>query len=255
MRAFDLDRDSRALARAGGPRSRDGAGPRHSRPAATIVALPAGAIAGAGSRVPPLSLADGARAAPPRALRGPTTPTRGASTRVRAPPRRSMALREPEAARLPAARRPAARPRRDRADRGGVLPRPVEAGVLRERARRSRTATSASSPARTGGAPRVGGYLFAVSLYDEFHINKIATDPRLRQQGYGRMLLEDALARARAVGPTAVTLEVRVSNAAGPRVLPLLRLSRRPTAAGPTTRTARTRSSWFCRYPRGLPDG
>lgn len=60
--------------------------------------------------------------------------------------------------------------------------------------------------------PRVGGYLFAVSLYEEFHINKIATDPVLRQRGYGRRLLEDALARAKSVGATAVTLEVRVSN-------------------------------------------
>ncbi len=65
-----------------------------------------------------------------------------------------------------------------------------------------------------GGDPRIGGYLFAVSLYEEFHINKIATDRRLRQQGYGRGLLEDALARARSMGSTAITLEVRVSNAA-----------------------------------------
>lgn len=62
--------------------------------------------------------------------------------------------------------------------------------------------------------PRVGGYLFAVSLYEEFHINKIATDLRLRHRGYGRMLLEDALARARSMGSNAITLEVRVSNAA-----------------------------------------
>lgn len=65
-----------------------------------------------------------------------------------------------------------------------------------------------------GGEPRIGGYLFAVSLYEEFHINKIATDQRLRKQGYGRLLLEDALARARSMGSTAITLEVRVSNAA-----------------------------------------
>ncbi|HEY3202647.1 MAG TPA: ribosomal protein S18-alanine N-acetyltransferase [Thermoanaerobaculia bacterium] len=65
-----------------------------------------------------------------------------------------------------------------------------------------------------GGEPRLGGYLFAVSLYEEFHINKIATDLRLRKQGYGRWLLEDALARARSIGSTAITLEVRVSNAA-----------------------------------------
>jgi len=63
-----------------------------------------------------------------------------------------------------------------------------------------------------GGEPRVGGYLFAVSLYDEFHINKIATDLRLRNQGYGRRLLEDALARAGAMGSSAITLEVRISN-------------------------------------------
>jgi len=63
-----------------------------------------------------------------------------------------------------------------------------------------------------GGQPRVGGYLFAVSLYEEFHVNKIATDLRLRHRGYGRMLLEDALARARSMGAAAVTLEVRVSN-------------------------------------------
>ena len=63
-----------------------------------------------------------------------------------------------------------------------------------------------------GGEPRVGGYLFAVSLYEEFHVNKIATDLRLRHQGYGRMLLEDALARARSMGSAAMTLEVRVSN-------------------------------------------
>lgn len=67
---------------------------------------------------------------------------------------------------------------------------------------------------RPDGPPLVvGGYLFAISLYDEFHINKIATDPRLRHLGYGRMLLEDALARARAARAAAVTLEVRVSNA------------------------------------------
>lgn len=65
-----------------------------------------------------------------------------------------------------------------------------------------------------GGEPRVGGYLFAVSLYEEFHINKIATDLRLRHRGYGRSLLEDALSRARSAGSTSITLEVRVSNSA-----------------------------------------
>jgi len=64
-----------------------------------------------------------------------------------------------------------------------------------------------------GGDPRVGGYLFAVSLYEEFHVNKIATDQRLRNLGHGRALLEDAIARAGAMGSASMTLEVRVSNA------------------------------------------
>jgi ribosomal-protein-alanine N-acetyltransferase len=69
--------------------------------------------------------------------------------------------------------------------------------------------------ARDDGAhPRIGGYLFAVSLFEEFHINKIATDSLVRQRGYGRWLLEDAIARARATGSAAITLEVRVNNAA-----------------------------------------
>lgn len=63
-----------------------------------------------------------------------------------------------------------------------------------------------------GVEPRIGGYLFAVSLYEEFHVNKIATDPRVRHRGYGRLLIEDAIAGARAIRASSVTLEVRVSN-------------------------------------------
>jgi [ribosomal protein S18]-alanine N-acetyltransferase len=63
-----------------------------------------------------------------------------------------------------------------------------------------------------GQEPRIGGYVFAIALYEEFHINKIATDARLRHQGYGRWLLEDALSRARSLASAAATLEVRVSN-------------------------------------------
>ena len=63
-----------------------------------------------------------------------------------------------------------------------------------------------------GSIPLLGGYLFAVALYEEFHINKIATDPRVRNRGLGRALLEDALARAQTSRATAVTLEVRISN-------------------------------------------
>jgi ribosomal-protein-alanine N-acetyltransferase len=63
-----------------------------------------------------------------------------------------------------------------------------------------------------GAVPRIGGYLFAVSLYEEFHVNKIATDSRVRHRGYGRQLIEDAIGRARGVGASTVSLEVRVSN-------------------------------------------
>ena len=66
-----------------------------------------------------------------------------------------------------------------------------------------------------GGRPRIGGYLFAVSLYEEFHVNKIATDASVRNRGLGRELIEDALARARGTGAAQVTLEVRVSNVPG----------------------------------------
>jgi len=63
-----------------------------------------------------------------------------------------------------------------------------------------------------GAVLPIGGYLFAVSLYEEFHVNKIATDSRVRHRGYGRQLIEDAIGRARGVGGSTVTLEVRVSN-------------------------------------------
>jgi ribosomal-protein-alanine N-acetyltransferase len=65
-----------------------------------------------------------------------------------------------------------------------------------------------------GELPRIGGYLFAVSLYEEFHVNKIATDSRVRHRGYGRQLIEDAIGRARTAAASTVTLEVRVSNLA-----------------------------------------
>ena len=84
----------------------------------------------------------------------------------------------------------------------------MEARVFCERARRAPPLHPRSRH------PRIGGYLFAVSLYEEFHINKIATDAQVRHLGYGRWLLEDAIARARTMGSTAITLEVRVGNTA-----------------------------------------
>ena len=93
----------------------------------------------------------------------------------------------------------------------------------------SRTATPASLPAATAPGPRVGGYLFAVSLYEEFHINKIATDPRAAKPGNGRLLLDDALV-ARPV-------------AAGGRRHP----------GGPDFQHPRAGVLQLLRFPRGLP--
>jgi [ribosomal protein S18]-alanine N-acetyltransferase len=62
------------------------------------------------------------------------------------------------------------------------------------------------------GRPRLAGYLFAVLLFDEFHITKIATHPFVRRQGHGRRLLEDGLEAARARRAASIVLEVRVSN-------------------------------------------
>jgi ribosomal-protein-alanine N-acetyltransferase len=63
------------------------------------------------------------------------------------------------------------------------------------------------------GFPRVGGYLFAIALFDEFHINKIATHPALRGEGHGVRLMNDAIAAARAQMASSIVLEVRTSNA------------------------------------------
>ena len=66
---------------------------------------------------------------------------------------------------------------------------------------------------QVGGSPRIGGYLFAVTLFDEFHINKIATHPAVRGEGHGTRLMEDAIGAARAQLAASVVLEVRLSNA------------------------------------------
>ena len=91
-----------------------------------------------------------------------------------------------------------------------------------------------------GRLPRIGGYLFAVSLYEEFHINKIATD-RGCAAGYGRRLLEDALARRgrwvlrRSPWKCASPTRRRGTST-------VLRASRRRTAEARITRTVKTRS-------------
>jgi [ribosomal protein S18]-alanine N-acetyltransferase len=63
------------------------------------------------------------------------------------------------------------------------------------------------------GSPRLGGYLFAVTLFDEFHVNKIATHPAVRNEGHGARLMNDAISAARSQVASSVILEVRLSNA------------------------------------------
>jgi len=63
------------------------------------------------------------------------------------------------------------------------------------------------------GFPRIGGYLFAITLFDEFHINKIATHPAVRGEGHGTRLMNDAISAGRSQLATSIVLEVRVSNA------------------------------------------
>jgi len=63
------------------------------------------------------------------------------------------------------------------------------------------------------GIPAIAAYLFAVVLYDEFHINKIATHPVVRGEGHGRRLMEEAIAAAAARASASLVLEVRASNA------------------------------------------
>ncbi len=62
------------------------------------------------------------------------------------------------------------------------------------------------------GLPSLAAYLFAVLLFDEFHINKIATHPVIRGEGHGRRLMEDAIAAARLRRAASLVLEVRTSN-------------------------------------------
>jgi ribosomal-protein-alanine N-acetyltransferase len=63
------------------------------------------------------------------------------------------------------------------------------------------------------GIPRIAAYLFAVTLFDEFHVNKIATHPAVRGEGHGRRLMLDAIEEARQRRAASIVLEVRVTNA------------------------------------------
>jgi ribosomal-protein-alanine N-acetyltransferase len=71
--------------------------------------------------------------------------------------------------------------------------------------------------ARRSGGP-VAGYACRWFVADEVHILNVAVDPKFRAQGLGGLLMREVLREARAGHATALTLEVRRSNAAGRRL-------------------------------------
>ena len=62
---------------------------------------------------------------------------------------------------------------------------------------------------RDGG---LAGYLFAMWIFDEMHVNKIAVAEAMRRQGIADALMESALTFARGHGIEIISLEVRQSN-------------------------------------------
>lgn len=56
------------------------------------------------------------------------------------------------------------------------------------------------------------GYLFAMFLFDEMHVNKIAVIESERRKGIADALMDRCLAFAREQGVTSISLEVRKSN-------------------------------------------
>ena len=59
---------------------------------------------------------------------------------------------------------------------------------------------------------KVLGFVASAVIYDELHINNIATHPDHRRAGIGRSLLETAMDEGRYRGATFCVLEVRASN-------------------------------------------
>ncbi|MGZ5432517.1 MAG: ribosomal protein S18-alanine N-acetyltransferase, partial [Thermoanaerobaculia bacterium] len=58
----------------------------------------------------------------------------------------------------------------------------------------------------------VVGYLFAMWIFDEMHVNKIAVEERARRHGIADALMARCLAFAREHGVETISLEVRRSN-------------------------------------------
>lgn len=59
---------------------------------------------------------------------------------------------------------------------------------------------------------KVAGYCGFWLILDEAHITNIAIHPNYRGQGIGEALLDEVMQKARKLGATKMTLEVRISN-------------------------------------------
>ena len=66
----------------------------------------------------------------------------------------------------------------------------------------------------SAGEPAVLGFVAAALMYDELHINNIASRPEIRRRGIGRALLRTAIDEGRLRGASFCVLEVRASNVA-----------------------------------------
>ena len=64
------------------------------------------------------------------------------------------------------------------------------------------------------GRRRIAGFVASALIYDELHINNLATHPDFRRIGLGRRLLERAIEGGRMRGAAFCVLEVRSSNVA-----------------------------------------
>ncbi|XXF80928.1 ribosomal protein S18-alanine N-acetyltransferase [Myxococcaceae bacterium GXIMD 01537] len=65
---------------------------------------------------------------------------------------------------------------------------------------------------REGGPPELLGLAIFWLVHDELHVLNVATAPQHRRRGVARVVMVEALARARARGCSLATLEVRRSN-------------------------------------------
>jgi len=61
-------------------------------------------------------------------------------------------------------------------------------------------------------ATRVVGYIFAMWIFDEMHVNKIAVEERERRKGIALQLMDRCLEFARDNAIRTISLEVRQSN-------------------------------------------